>query len=131
MPYLDLPDSLRAAGHRRERSRRSLPVTPSLTELPLRGSAVLLAAGALVAWGALGCARDDDCLGGSAASPARLEACQALCEQGNQGACDRRSEVEGKLSTACHKRSNKAACRAICHGRRSDQRACDKLRSLP
>ena len=78
-----------------------------------------------------GCARADACLGGSSESPERYQDCQELCEQGDRDACDRRSELEAKLSMACSRRSNKAACRAMCHGRLNNPQACQKLRALP
>jgi hypothetical protein len=55
------------------------------------------------------------------------EDCQALCDDGNREACDRRSELESKLSTLCNVRSNMAACEALCHGRLNQQGACQKL----
>jgi hypothetical protein len=88
--------------------------------------ATLVAAAALVVAHA-SCARDDACIGGSSASPARYEDCQALCDDGNREACDRRSELEAKLSTLCSVRSNMAACEALCHGRLNQQSACQKL----
>lgn len=80
---------------------------------------------------AAGCPSEDECLGGSAINAKRYEQCQALCDEGNQDACDQRSELEGELSTLCSRRSNKPACRALCHGRLHSPAACDKLRTLP
>ncbi|MBW2528304.1 MAG: hypothetical protein JRI23_29275 [Deltaproteobacteria bacterium] len=78
-----------------------------------------------------GCARADACIGGSSESPERYEDCQALCDQGNRRACDKRSELKAKLSSSCFRRSNKDACRSLCEGRLQDHQACAKLRSLP
>ena len=88
--------------------------------------ATLVGAAALVIVHA-GCARDDACIGGSAASPARYEECQTLCDEGDRRACDLRSELEADLATLCNVRSNLAACKALCHGRLNSQSACQKL----
>ena len=79
----------------------------------------------------MGCTPADACFGSGKASPKKYEDCQRLCEAGNTKACDQRTALEGELSSLCHLRSNKAACRAMCHGRLKNQSACKALRALP
>ena len=96
-----------------------------------RSVAVALVGTSALTVAAAGCAEDDECLGGRSESPQRYQDCQVLCANGDRDACDRRSELESKLSMACSRRSDKPACRAMCHGRLHDPAACQKLRALP
>jgi hypothetical protein len=77
-----------------------------------------------------GCAKEGSCLGGGDATVARYNDCIAKCKQGNDSACNRRSALEGGLSTICHRSGNTAACKALCTGRRADQAACKRWREL-
>ena len=73
---------------------------------------------------------DDACMGSGEATVAKYEDCKRLCSQGDRDACNRRTAVESGLSQACHKRASTSACKALCHGRKKSQAACDRLRQL-
>ncbi len=69
-------------------------------------------------------------MSGGEATVAQYEDCKQLCSQGDQDACSRRSKVEAGLSKACFGRSVTDACKALCYGRKRDQRSCSRLRQL-
>jgi len=70
------------------------------------------------------------CMDDGKATVAQYEDCERLCKQGNRDACNRRSQVESGLSQACLTSGATDACKALCHGRKQNQRACHRLREL-